>query len=190
MYTGPVRFLTKLIGLTACLSLLSLQFSGLHLHADARGIVGGLEPVHVHGLGKHEDGRHGRRAHSHDHGHPAIADEALSRVSIDAHASTTAPERAVDDDQHDAARLQADSHAKAGDAVDQEENYAGARDVSLLAPLIDASAGQLALAPSNSFLVVDEPRAIAFVGTDFAYPVLSGRHTRWRPPLRAPPLEA
>jgi hypothetical protein len=36
-------------------------------------------------------------------------------------------------------------------------------------------------------LFIHVPRGRAFASADVVYRVLSGRHTRWRPPLRAPP---
>jgi len=182
VYTEAVRPATKFIGLTACLSLLSLQFSGLHMHADAAGFVGGLEPVHVHGLGRHEQLDHDPIAHDHnrhataqsserDREHHAV--DAAGRLNTSDHSHT-----------HDGAPAQSSGVPTTG------EDYAGARDVPLLAPAIDVSAGLSALTPAAGFALIDEPRLVTFLGTDFAYPVLSGRYTRWRPPLRAPPRNA
>ena len=63
------------------------------------------------------------------------------------------------------------------------------RDVSLLDGALSAFKMPLALTAS-AILVAIAPATRELFGTDHVHPVLSGRHTRWRPPLRAPPLNA
>ena len=131
--------MTKPLAIAACLSLLSLQFSGVHVHADESGYVGAPETSFSH-------------SHSHDD-HDAAAHHGGTR--------------------HD----------------DHAANYEGARDVSVL----DLALGlfKLPLALLALFLLFAIfPRVKTLAGTEIAYPVLSGRHTRWRPPLRAPPIPA
>lgn len=68
-------------------------------------------------------------------------------------------------------------------------DYEDARDISVL----DLALGTFKL-PLAILALVSLFAAFPIVGrlasTDFAFPVLSGRHTRWRPPLRAPPEPA
>lgn len=76
-------------------------------------------------------------------------------------------------------------HGDSGPARDYED----AKDVSVL----DLALGTFKLpvaivAPASLFAAFRGARTLA--GTDFVFPVLSGRHTRWRPPLRAPPEPA
>lgn len=122
----------------ACLSMLFLQLSGVHVHADDTGYIGVPETPFAHGHVHHSHG--------------------------DAH------------------------HADDGDAgpmSDHEE----ARDVSLLHLALGVYKMPLAiLALVLLFALFQSVRP--FFSFDFVYRVLSGRHTRWRPPLRAPPQPA
>lgn len=130
----------------ACLSLLSLQLSGVHVHADDGGYIGAPETpfTHSHGL--------------HDHG--------------DAYHAGT-----VDDSGH-------------GDHdTSPSHDYEGAQDVSLLELALGTFKMPIAiLALFLLFLVLSRIRSLC--ASEFVSRVLSGRHTRWRPPLRAPPLPA
>ncbi len=68
-------------------------------------------------------------------------------------------------------------------------DYRDARDVSLLDQSLTAFKIPMAiLALILLFMVLPGARKLA--SPDIIYPVLSGRHTRWRPPLRAPPQPA
>lgn len=73
----------------------------------------------------------------------------------------------------------------AGPGHDHED----VQDVALVDQTLTAYKIPLvALALVLLFLVLSGARALAV--PDIAFPVLSGRHTRWRPPLRAPPRPA
>ena len=63
------------------------------------------------------------------------------------------------------------------------------RDVSLLDAALSTFKMPLALIAVLVLIAVAPSLRLLF-STDYVYPVLSGRHTRWRPPLRAPPLHA
>ena len=68
-------------------------------------------------------------------------------------------------------------------------DYGDARDVSL----VDQALVAFKLPPAILalvFLFAVFPLVRTFAGREVAYPVLSGRYTRWRPPLRAPPQSA
>lgn len=49
--------------LAACLSLIAVQLSGLHMHVDSRGYAGSPEGTHVHGQPEHH---HGDVIHTHE----------------------------------------------------------------------------------------------------------------------------
>lgn len=73
----------------------------------------------------------------------------------------------------------------AGPGHDHED----VQDVALVDQTLTAYKIPLvALALVLLFLVLSRARTPAI--PDIAFPVLSGRHTRWRPPLRAPPRPA
>jgi hypothetical protein len=55
------------IGIFACVSLLVLQFSGLHLHADAGGNDAGLHVAHLQHVVAENHSHHGT-VDAHDHG--------------------------------------------------------------------------------------------------------------------------
>ena len=140
-----MRFVRKTIGITACFSLLMLQLSGLHMHADAHGYIGVPETPYSH-------------IHTHEH-HGLL--------------------------HHDGTGV---AHADE-DRAASGHDYDDARDVSLLDLALSTFKLTLAtLALVCLFLI--SPRVGTPVRLHFVYPVLSGRHTRWRPPLRAPPLLA
>ena len=63
------------------------------------------------------------------------------------------------------------------------------RDVSLLDAALSTFKMPLALL-AFLILIVAVSTFRRLISTDYIYPILSGRHTRWRPPLRAPPLNA
>ena len=138
----PMSVSRKTIGIAACFSLLMLQLSGLHVHADEHGYIGVPETSH---------------SHSHTHGHHA-------------------------DHPHGSAHVDEESGAPGHD-------YDGARDVSLLD--LAFSVFKLTLVfLVFVFLLTVFSQVRSLVGTGFVYRILSGRHTRWRPPLRAPPTLA
>jgi len=90
---------------------------------------------------------------------------------------THAHDRAVNAHDHDGANGQAGSE------------HDDVRDVSLLDAV--SSAFKLPLALIAVLLIAAiEPVLRSFFSTPYVYPVLSGRYTRWRPPLRAPPATA
>jgi len=152
------------ISVAACLSLLLLQFSGLHFHADAAGFIGAPETSYAHGHDAHHDdhghGIHGHGIHGHGiHGHSV-------------HGSAA----------------QGGDHPAHGDA-DAPDDHGEIRDVSLLESVVGNYKLPFAImAPVLPTTVL--PRTKTLASVDIAYPILSGRHTRWRPPLRAPPQHA
>ena len=126
------------LAIIACLGLLSVQLSGVHVHADEDGYIGVPETPFSHS-----------RVH-HDH--------------------------------HDAHHADEGGSGTIGDGGE-------ARDVSLLdiaLSLFKLSLALLALV----LLFALFPSIKAHISFAFVYRVLSGRHTRWRPPLRAPPQPA
>ena len=122
----------------ACLSLLFLQMSGVHVHADEGGYIGVPETPF----------QHSHLHHDHDDAHHA------------------------DDGGHG-------SVGEGGEA----------RDVSLLDLALSLFKMPLAIL-ALVLLFALLPSIKARGSFDFVYRVLSGRHTRWRPPLRAPPQAA
>lgn len=141
---GTMFCSSKTIGVAACFSLLMLQLSGPHIHADEHGYIGVPETSYSH-------------SHTHDD-HGA--------------------------DHHDGGVTHADEESGASG-----RDYGDARDVSLLDLALSAFKLTLALLVF-AFLFTILPRVRTPVSADFVQPILSGRHTRWRPPLRAPPLLA
>jgi hypothetical protein len=69
------------------------------------------------------------------------------------------------------------------------DDYEDAQDVSLLDQTLTAFKIPIAVL-ALVVLFVALQRAHTLASADIVYPVLSGRHTRWRPPLRAPPRPA
>lgn len=134
------------LAIAACISLLSLQLGGVHVHADETGFTGAPETPFTHS----------HTHHDHDRSH---------------HGSGLA----ADDGDHE--------------EVNPAHEYDDATDVSLLD--LALSTFKMPLAVLTLFLLFAVfPIRAALTGIDLAYPVLSGRHTRWRPPLRAPPQPA
>ena len=132
----------KPIGVVSCVCFVMLQWSGLHVHANETGYIGGPETTYTH---------------SHGHRHPH--------------------------DGHHSDDWRADYAARGG------HDYGDARDVSLLDKALIAFKLPVAiLALVVLFAIFPFVRTLA--NAEIAYPVLSGRHTRWRPPLRAPPQPA
>jgi hypothetical protein len=81
-----MRGFPTLIMLAACLSLIAVQLSGLHMHVDSQGYAGPPEGTHVHGQPEHH---HGDVIHTHevtvpkDQAHPGGKDHAGDKdVSI------------------------------------------------------------------------------------------------------------
>jgi hypothetical protein len=69
------------------------------------------------------------------------------------------------------------------------DDYEDAQDVSLLDQTLTAFKLPIAVLALIVLFVVP-PRAHTLATLDVVHRVLSGRYTRWRPPLRAPPLPA
>lgn len=138
--------MTRPVTLISCLCLLMLQWSGLHVHANEAGYIGGPETSYTH-------------SHVHHDSHAA-------RPLGDWRDDRSAPARSGSD--HD---------------------YGDARDISLWDQALVAFNLPLAIL-AFVFLFAVFPLNRALAGTEISYPVLSGRHTRWRPPLRAPPQPA
>lgn len=130
-----MRRSTKPLAIVTCLSLLILQLSGVHVHANDSGYIGAPETPFTH---------------SHDH--------------------------------HDAHHA---GDEGAGPVSDGEE----ARDVDLLDLALSLFKMPLAIM-ALVLLFVLFPNVRALVRLEFVRRILSGRHTRWRPPLRAPPQPA
>jgi len=141
-----MRLLVKPVGIAACLSLLLLQLSGLHVHADEHGYIGAPETSYEHS-----------HVH-HDH-----------RVS--------------QGQQH------ADSAHPDHEAADAAHDNGDARDLSFFDLALSGFKLPLAILSLVALLVV-LPRVRTLASEELVRPVLSGRHTRWRPPLRAPPRAA
>ena len=78
-------------------------------------------------------------------------------------------------------------HHDHGDTTPAHD-HEGTKDVSLLDLALSAFKMPLAILALFPFAALAVIAAVT--GTEFAYRVLSGRHTRWRPPLRAPPQPA
>ena len=138
-------------------------------------LIGGLAPclclltLQLSGLHMHVDG----------HGYVGVPEPAHlhSRSLLDRH----------DVEHSHAAGADHSEHADGAHAHD--ETYEGARDVSLFDLSLSGAKVPWALL-AMVFLFVVAPLAGAFSRTDFVCRVPSGRHARWRPPLRAPPIPA
>lgn len=141
-----MRSFAKPIPLVSCLCFLMLQWSGLHVHANAAGYIGGPETSYTHTHLHHE---HRNSSHS--------------GASSGDHAAPASPSA--------------------------DHDYGDARDVSLFDKALFAFKLPLAIL-ALVFLFAIYPLIRTLAGADVVYPVLSGRHTRWRPPLRAPPQTA
>jgi len=138
--------MTKPIGLVSGVCFLVLQWSGLHVHANETGYIGGPETSYTH-------------IHVHHDSH----------------------------DNHHSDNLRGDDAVPGSSRADHD--YGDARDVSLLDKALVTFKLPLAILPLV-FLFVIFPSARTLADAAIVYPVLSGRHTRWRPPLRAPPEPA
>ena len=75
------------------------------------------------------------------------------------------------------------------DGIGAGTDHEDVRDVSLLDAALSTLKAPLALVAAPVLIAV-APSLRLLLSTDHVFPVLSGRHTRWRPPLRAPPLNA
>jgi len=83
----------------------------------------------------------------------------------------------------------ADAHHHDDGARGSEGDDEDVRDVSLQDAALSTFKIALALIAAPILIAV-APAFRVLISTDYVYPVRSGRHTRWRPPLRAPPLNA
>jgi hypothetical protein len=138
-----MRRIIKPVAFVSCLCLLMLQWSGLHVHANETGYIGGPETSSTHSHVHHD---------------------------------------------HHGAQISEDREAAPGDP-NTDDDYGDAHDVSLLHQALVAFKLPLAIL-ALILLVGVFPLIGALAGPEIAYRVLSGRHTRWRPPLRAPPRSA
>jgi len=140
--------MSRPVALASCLCFLVLQWSGLHVHANEAGYIGGPETPFTHRHARHDDhDAHHVGDGDHDHGAPA--------------------------------------------SPGADHDYGDARDVSLSDQGFLAAKSPLAiLALILVFLFAICPLIRALTSAEIVYPVLSGRYTRWRPPLRAPPRYA
>ena len=163
------------VAVLACISLAALQLSGLHMHVDENGYVGVPEGPHSHSHAAHN---HDAAAVAHDaHDHDAAT------VAHDAHNHDAAT--VVHD--HGGSAVAVHAHEHSGGPADSD--YGGTQDVSLF----DLSAGATKLLLALICLTLFVPLLLQRAGNAFggpALPVLTGRRSRWRPPLRAPPLPA
>ena len=66
-YSSVMGRISTSIAIFACLNMLVLQWSGLHLHADAAGQDAGLHVAHLHHAASEDHSHHGI-AEAHDHG--------------------------------------------------------------------------------------------------------------------------
>jgi hypothetical protein len=90
-------------------------------------------------------------------------------------------------DAHDAGAANPDQTGHGG--AGQTDDYDDARDVAL--PDLALGIFKMPLAILSLVLLFATcPLIRIFIGVEIFYAVLSGRYTRWRPPLRAPPQPA
>jgi hypothetical protein len=82
-----------------------------------------------------------------------------------------------------------DAHHHDAGTGHSDGDHEDMRDVSLQDAALSTFKMPLALI-AFLILIVVVPTFRRLISTDYIYPILSGRHTRWRPPLRAPPLHA
>jgi hypothetical protein len=90
MYTSSMRRCIPIVILAACLSLVGVQLSGLHLHAGAEGLDAALHGTHVHGnVGSsgHTPSQLASAAHQHTHldghhGHDHAGDRDVSIIEL------------------------------------------------------------------------------------------------------------
>jgi hypothetical protein len=144
---------------SACLGLLSSQFSGLHMHVGTHGYVGVPEGTHLHGADTH--------AHE---GQPSSAHS--EQVGDTHRGQLISPNR---DHAH-----QLPESARGGD-------HAGDSDVSVLDSGVGAAKLLIVLAWLGAGLPLTlqpstKPRISSLTPTPKA------NRDRWRPPLRAPPF--
>lgn len=126
----------------ACMSLLAVQVSGLHMHVDAHGYAGTPQSTHVHSQDTHSHGGDKHRDHAALHEHPH------------------------GDRSHD-----------------------GDKDVSVIE--LNTGGSKLVILAVWSGLSLLIPLTLGEKLSPLAaVPRPVGRHTRWRPPLRAPPLNS
>jgi hypothetical protein len=88
-------------------------------------------------------------------------------------------------DAHDGAYRAGD----VGEDPAHDSDYEGTRDITFDELALSPAKLPLALLPMIVLSIVVS-RVLALPSLDVVHPVLSGRHTRWRPELRAPPKAA
>jgi hypothetical protein len=158
-YNSPMRTLSTALMSAACLSLVALQMSGLHMHVNTSGNAGLSEVAHAHGQVLHE-----HDAGPHLAGFPFVDEHATD--------SKIAHHHAVED--------------TAAHEHDGGQNHAGDLDVSIVKFGTGISKLLLDLISLALILLMVVAPADSLARST-AVPRLIGRHERWRPPLRAPP---
>ena len=122
----------------------------------------------------------GVHAHANENGYLSMPETGYSHVHITDHDHDT---------DHDTSHQDAHHHGEADHSgtADHSHDYEDARDVSIF----ELASGKFKLTLATLALVLllcVLPGEGILVSTVRAERILSGRHTRWRPPLRAPPL--
>ena len=116
----------------------------------------------------------GLHAHTNENGFTGVPETGNSHVHSHRH------------DDHHRHPQPAGDEAPGKDDAAHSHDYEDSRDVSFF----DLASGDTKSPSAVALLVflfsVHEQRA-GVAPNDFIHPVLSGRHARWRPPLRAPP---
>jgi hypothetical protein len=166
MYTRGMRRCSPVVLFFACLSLLGVQVSGLHVHAGAGGLDSALHGTHVHGVvapdrspsaavepAYHAGAHHGHEHAGGDYGH--------------GHAGGH------------------DSHGHA--AGHHGHDHAGDRDVSIVELGSGLSKLLVILIGFGGGLIFVVQVAHGRQSVPLVTPPKS-RRERWRPPLRAPPV--
>jgi hypothetical protein len=116
----------------------------------------------------------GLHTHANEHGYVGAPETAYSHVHTTDHGHQ--PEQSDSDHVHELSL----------GSADHVHDYEDARDLSVF----ELASGKLKLSLAilaPAFLLCVSSGFPALLNPHFAYRVLSGRHTRWRPPLRAPP---
>lgn len=187
MYTRKMRRSSSAIALMASVSLVALQLSGVHMHIDEHGYVGVPEGPHAHSrVSRDEDvaaGHYHEVSHRHDAHEVPVAHE-------HAHVAA-APERAAAHSHSHATNNGPSASTRVGTDGDEspahDHDYDGTKDVSI----IELSNGVSKLLLAVFWVAFALPVLFlqyAGISAGQWLPVLGGRRSRWRPPLRAPPL--
>lgn len=160
------------------------------MHIDEHGYVGVPEGPHAHSrMSRHHDAaaghpdeaphHHGADGLTHDHAHVATRQD---NVAADTHEGASSYANGA----HDGALVGTHDAAQQG-LPEHDHDYDGTKDVSL----IELSSGLSKLLLAVFWVAFALPILfLQYAGISPGYwlPVLGGRRSRWRPPLRAPPL--